>query len=424
MSETNEKEIVEETLPEVDMNLEIIMRNVDDIIPYENNPRDNDNSVDAVVESIKNFGFLVPIVIDKDNVLVAGHTRIKALKKMGIKTVPCILADKLTEDQIKAYRLADNMTSMNSKWNGKLVRLEMKNLPEFDFTKFGMPEKFMDFKDRIKVEEDDFDEGQFIVDEPHSKQGDLYLLGNHRLLVGDSTDSEQVKRLIENTEVDLVVTDPPYNVNYEGSDGQTIKNDFMDKEAYKAFLDKVFINLKASLKEGGAFYIWFATMELRNIINSLFDTGLEFRSMLIWKKPSPNLSYADYKWIYEPCMYGWKDGSHNFYGGLTCTNFLEFDKPRKNDLHPTMKPLDLFGYLIQNSSKEHQRVLDLFGGSGTTLICCEDLNRKGLAMEFDEKYADVIVKRYLRHKGSYENCFLVRNGEQIPLNEIEDFLIL
>ena len=424
MSETNEKEIVEETLPEVDMNLEIIMRNVDDIIPYENNPRDNDNSVDAVVESIKNFGFLVPIVIDKDNVLVAGHTRIKALKKMGIKTVPCILADKLTEDQIKAYRLADNMTSMNSKWNGKLVRLEMKNLPEFDFTKFGMPEKFMDFKDRIKVEEDDFDEGQFIVDEPHSKQGDLYLLGNHRLLVGDSTDSEQVKRLIENTEVDLVVTDPPYNVNYEGSDGQTIKNDFMDKEAYKAFLDKVFINLKASLKEGGAFYIWFATMELRNIINSLFDTGLEFRSMLIWKKPSPNLSYADYKWIYEPCMYGWKDGSHNFYGGLTCTNFLEFDKPRKNDLHPTMKPLDLFGYLIQNSSKEHQRVLDLFGGSGTTLICCEDLNRKGLAMEFDEKYADVIVKRYLRHKGSYDNCFLVRNGEQIPLNEIEDFLIL
>ena len=424
MSETNEKEIVEEALPEVDMNLEIIMRNVDDIIPYENNPRDNDNSVDAVVESIKNFGFLVPIVIDKDNVLVAGHTRIKALKKMGIKTVPCILADKLTEDQIKAYRLADNMTSMNSKWNGKLVRLEMKNLPEFDFTKFGMPEKFMDFKDRIKVEEDGFDEGQFIVDEPHSKQGDLYLLGNHRLLVGDSTDSEQVKRLIENTEVDLVVTDPPYNVNYEGSDGQTIKNDFMDKEAYKAFLDKVFINLKASLKEGGAFYIWFATMELRNIINSLFDTGLEFRSMLIWKKPSPNLSYADYKWIYEPCMYGWKDGSHNFYGGLTCTNFLEFDKPRKNDLHPTMKPLDLFGYLIQNSSKEHQWVLDLFGGSGTTLICCEDLNRKGLAMEFDEKYADVIVKRYLRHKGSYENCFLVRNGEQIPLNEIEDFLIL
>ena len=424
MSETNEKEIVEEALPEVDMNLEIIMRNVDEIIPYENNPRDNDNSVDAVVESIKNFGFLVPIVIDKDNVLVAGHTRIKALKKMGIKTVPCILADKLTDDQIKAYRLADNMTSMNSKWNGKLVRLEMKNLPEFDFTKFGMPEKFMDFKDRIKVEEDDFDEGQFIVDEPHSKQGDLYLLGNHRLLVGDSTDSEQVKRLIENTEVDLVVTDPPYNVNYEGSDGQTIKNDFMDKEAYKAFLDKVFINLKASLKEGGAFYIWFATMELRNIINSLFDAGLEFRSMLIWKKPSPNLSYADYKWIYEPCMYGWKDGSHNFYGGLTCTNFLEFDKPRKNDLHPTMKPLDLFGYLIQNSSKEHQRVLDLFGGSGTTLICCEDLNRKGLAMEFDEKYADVIVKRYLRHKGSYENCFLVRNGEQIPLNEIEDFLIL
>lgn len=173
MSETNEKEIVEEALPEVDMNLEIIMRNVDEIIPYENNPRDNDNSVDAVVESVKNFGFLVPIVIDKDKVLVAGHTRIKALKKMGIKTVPCILADKLTEDQIKAYRLADNMTSMNSKWNGKLVRLEMKNLPEFDFTKFGMPEKFMDFKDRIKVEEDDFDEGQFIVDEPHSKQGDL-----------------------------------------------------------------------------------------------------------------------------------------------------------------------------------------------------------------------------------------------------------
>ncbi|MBR0295591.1 MAG: site-specific DNA-methyltransferase, partial [Bacilli bacterium] len=177
-------------------------------------------------------------------------------------------------------------------------------------------------------------------------------------------------------------------------------------------------------KEGGAFYIWFATLELRNIINSLFDVGLDFRSMLIWKKPTPNLSYADYKWIYEPCMYGWKDGSHNFYGGLTCTNFLEFDKPRKNDLHPTMKPLDLFGYLIQNSSKENQRVLDLFGGSGTTIICCQDLNRIGLAMEYDEKYADVIVKRYLRHKGSYENCFLVRDGQQIPLNEIEDFLIL
>ena len=423
MSETNEKEI-EINASDIDMNLEIIMRDVDAIIPYENNPRDNDNSVDAVIESIKNFGFLVPIVIDKDNVLVAGHTRIKALKKMGIKQVPCILADKLNEDQIKAYRLADNMTSMQSKWDGKLVRLEMKALPEFDFTKFGMPEKFMDFKDRVKVEEDDFDEGQFIPSEAHSKQGDLYLLGNHRLLVGDSTSPEAVKRLIENEEVDLVVTDPPYNVNYEGSDGQTIKNDFMDKEAYKSFLDKVFTNLKASLKEGGAFYIWFATLELRNIINSLFDVGLDFRSMLIWKKPTPNLSYADYKWIYEPCMYGWKDGSHNFYGGLTCTNFLEFDKPRKNDLHPTMKPLDLFGYLIQNSSKENQRVLDLFGGSGTTIICCQDLNRIGLAMEYDEKYADVIVKRYLRHKGSYENCFLVRDGQQIPLNEIEDFLIL
>ena len=374
-----------------------------------------------IIKSIKK---LYSIGLNYDKNKNKTNNEIKALKKMGIKLVPCILADKLTEEQIKAYRLADNMTGMNSKWNGKLVRLEMKDLPEFDFTKFGMPEKFMDFKDKITVEEDDFDEGQFIVDEPHSKQGDLYLLGEHRLLVGDSTDANQVKRLIEDKVVDLVVTDPPYNVNYEGSDGQTIKNDFMDKDAYKAFLDKTFTNLKASLKEGGAFYIWFATMELRNIFNSLFDTGLEFRSMLIWKKPSPNLSYADYKWIYEPCIYGWKDGSHNFYGGLTCTNFLEFDKPRKNDLHPTMKPLDLFGYLIQNSSKEHQRVLDLFGGSGTTIICCEDLNRKGLAMEYDEKYADVIVKRYLRHKGSYENCFLVRNGEQIPLNEIEDFLVL
>ena len=151
MSEANEEKEIVEALPEIDMNLEIIMHDVDAIIPYENNPRDNDNSVDAVIESIKNFGFLVPIVIDKDNVLVAGHTRIKALKKMGIKQVPCILADKLTEDQIKAYRLADNMTSMNSKWNGKLVRLEMKALPEFDFTKFGILEKFMDFKIALRL---------------------------------------------------------------------------------------------------------------------------------------------------------------------------------------------------------------------------------------------------------------------------------
>lgn len=407
--------------------MEVKMISVNDVVPYENNPRKNDDAVDEVATSIKAFGFKNPIIVDKNMVIIAGHTRLKAALKLGLTMVPVIVAEDLSDDQANALRLADNKTAELAKWDKKKLEEELKQinweLLGIDMTDVGFNDIFA--SEFQEVVDDDFDEGQYLSDEPHSKQGDIYLLDDNRVMCGDSTDPEQVKTLMDGKLADMVFTDPPYNVNYEGSDGQSIQNDDMGDEEFHSFLLLVFKNLIDSIKEGAPTYVCHADSEGLNFRSAFKEAGFKLAQCLVWIKNSFTIGRQDYQWQHEPILYGWKPGAgHYFVDDRSQATAWFYDKPKKNDLHPTMKPLELVGQAINNSSLVGQLVLDLFGGSGSTLITSYKSKRACYSMELDEKYADVIVKRYIKNKGSYENCYLVRDGEKIPLIQIEDFLIL
>lgn len=407
--------------------MEVKMISVNDVVPYENNPRKNDDAVDEVATSIKAFGFKNPIIVDKNMVIIAGHTRLKAALKLGLTMVPVIVAEDLSDDQANALRLADNKTAELAKWDKKKLEEELKQinweLLGIDMTDVGFNDIFA--SEFQEVVDDDFDEGQYLSDEPHSKQGDIYLLDDNRVMCGDSTDPEQVKTLMDGKLADMVFTDPPYNVNYEGSDGQSIQNDDMGDEEFHSFLLLVFKNLIDSIKEGAPTYVCHADSEGLNFRSAFKEAGFKLAQCLVWIKNSFTIGRQDYQWQHEPILYGWKPGAgHYFVDDRSQATAWFYDKPKKNDLHPTMKPLELVGQAINNSSLVGQLVLDLFGGSGSTLIASYKSKRTCYSMELDEKYADVIVKRYIKNKGSYENCYLVRDGAKIPLIQIEDFLIL
>ena len=373
--------------------MEIIKLNINEVIPYSNNPRKNDNAVDAVAESIKQCGYCSPIVIDEDNVILAGHTRLKALKKLKWKEVECVRKTGLTEEQKKKYRILDNKTNELAEWDFDLLEEEIDGL-DFDGFDFGFDmSAFEEPQTIIEDEPPEVDE----ENEPITQLGDIWQLGDHRLMCGDSTDAGTVAILMDGKQADLFLTDPPYNVAYEGKtkDALTIENDKMESDKFREFLTSAFTAAVSVLKEGGGFYIWFASREHCNFETALNDSGLEVRQELIWKKNTMVLGRQDYQWKHEPCLYGWKDGaSHNWYSDRCQTTILEFDKPARNGEHPTMKPVELFAYQIQNSTKKNDIVLDLFGGSGTTIIACEQTGRIGYSMELDPKYCDVIIKRY------------------------------
>ena len=373
--------------------MEIIKLNINEVIPYPDNPRKNDNAVDAVAESIKQCGYCSPIVIDEDNVILAGHTRLKALKKLKWKEVECVRKTGLTEEQKKKYRILDNKTNEFAEWDFDLLEEEIDGL-DFDGFDFGFDmSAFEEPQTIIEDEPPEVDE----ENEPITQLGDIWQLGDHRLMCGDSTDAGTVAILMDGKQADLFLTDPPYNVAYEGKtkDALTIENDKMESDKFREFLTSAFTAAVSVLKEGGGFYIWFASREHCNFETALNDSGLEVRQELIWKKNTMVLGRQDYQWKHEPCLYGWKDGaSHNWYSDRCQTTILEFDKPARNGEHPTMKPVELFAYQIQNSTKKNDIVLDLFGGSGTTIIACEQTGRIGYSMELDPKYCDVIIKRY------------------------------
>lgn len=362
---------------------------------YENNPRNNDGAVDAVAESIKQFGFKVPIVIDRDNVIVAGHTRLKAARKIGLEKVPCIVADDLTPEQIKAYRLADNKTSELAEWDFSALEIELAELEsDFDMSAFGFD--ISDFEDIHEITEDEVPE----VDEenePICKTGDIWNLGKHRLMCGDSTNVSDVEKLMNGDKADLLLTDPPYNVAYEGGTKEKLKieNDDMSDEEFQEFLISAFENSNIVMKDGASFYIWHSDSDGFNFRSACKNTGWKIRQCLIWVKNSIVLGRQDYQWKHEPCLYGWKDGAaHYFVDDRTQSTVWEFNKPLRNIEHPTMKPVDLIARAINNSSRSDNIVLDIFGGSGTILIACEQLNRKCYMMELDPKYCDVIIKRW------------------------------
>ena len=412
--------------------MEILSKKISEIIPYEKNPRKNDEAVKYVAESIKQFGFKIPIIIDKDNIIVCGHTRYKAAKRLKLKEVPCIMADDLTDEQVRAFRIADNKVSEYAEWDMDLLKEEIAALEDINFADFGFETDMPKDADEVQDDNFDIDEAVDNIKVPKSKLGEIYQLGRHRLMVGDSTSEYDVSQLMDGAEADLVMTDPPYNVNVSNSQGMTIENDNMDALAFQEFLLKAFKNIHDNLKAGGAFYIWLAECTRYEFETALRDNDLPIKQCLIWVKNSFNFGRQDYKWKHEPCLYGWKQGAGHYFAEVfnfpsviedkdfdinkltkeqlkallsdfisdkVETTIIHENKPLKNDLHPTMKPIPLIAHLVQNSSKPDEIVLDLFGGSGSTLIACEELSRTCYMMEYDPVYADVIIERWEKLTG-------------------------
>lgn len=378
---------------------EIRIISIEEVKPYDKNPRNNAEAVKYVARSIEAYGFKQPIVVDKDNVIIAGHTRWLAAKSIGMKDIPAIIADDLSEEEVKQYRLVDNKVAELATWDFGLLEEELSGI-DIDMSEFGFDSA--DFSNAFQDEiiDDEYDEQEEV--EKRSSYGDIFQLGRHRLLCGDSTDKEAVKKLAGGVEMDLFLTDPPYNVDYTGKTKKALKiqNDSKTNDEFQCFLFDAFSSADTVLKSGGVFYIWHSDNYGLFFRGACQDVGWEVRQCLIWNKNSLVLGRQDYQWKHEPCLYGWKGGGAHYWGSdRSQTTVLDFDRPNANREHPTMKPIDLFAYQIKNSSKEGEAVLDLFGGSGTTLIACEQLNRTCYMMELDPHYCDVIIARWEKLTG-------------------------
>ena len=367
--------------------MQIETRRLSDIKPYPNNPRKNDNAVDGVAESIKQCGYCAPIIVDENGIILAGHTRLKALKRLGWKQAEVVIRDGLTEEQKQKYRLLDNKTGEIAAWDIDLLQAELVDL---DFEGFDFGFEMETPGEVIEDEAPEVDE----IKPPTAKLGDIWQLGRHRVMCGDSTDEQDVLKLMNGQLADMYLTDPPYNVDYEGTAGK-IENDNMTDALYQEFLIKAFNAAKAVLKAGAVFYIWHADSQGFNVRTACENAQMQVRQCLIWKKNALVMGRQDYQWRHEPCLYGWKEGAaHLWASDRKQTTILEFDRPTKSKEHPTMKPVKLFDYQIQNNTKGQDIVYDGFAGSGTTIVACEQNGRVACCMEYDPKYVDVIVKRW------------------------------
>lgn len=384
------------------MQLNVKYRKVEDLIPYVNNSRKHsDEQVAQISASIKEFGWTNPILIDGTNSIIAGHGRLMAARKLKMDEVPTIELDHLTDTQRKALVIADNKLALNADWDNSLLTIELDELLKdgfaLDILGFNQdelaallePEQVEGLTDEDAVPE--------VPEEPKTKLGDIYQLGNHRLMCGDSTNIADIETLCNGQLVDMWLTDPPYNVAYEGKtkDALTIKNDAMADDQFRQFLRDSYVAADVVMKPGAVFYIWHADSEGYNFRGAASDAGWKVRQCLIWKKSVMVMGRQDYHWQHEPCLYGWKEGAgHLWASDRKQTTILEFNKPSRNGEHPTMKPVELFAYQMLNNTKGGDIVLDSFGGSGTTLIAAEKNGRHARLMELDPKYCDVIVKRW------------------------------
>jgi DNA modification methylase len=380
--------------------LEVIQ--IDALIPYARNSRTHsDAQVAQIASSIKEFGFTNPVLIDGGGGIIAGHGRVLAARKLGMSEVPCIRLEHLTDAQKRAYVIADNRLALNSGWDTEMLKVEFSDLQElgFDLELTGF------YLDEIKEllapvgTEGLTDPGDSppLPETPRTVPGDIWVMGKHRLLCGDSTSMDDLAKLCEGQLVDMWLTDPPYNVAYEGKtkDALKIKNDEMGDDQFRQFLRDAYTAADTVMKPGAVFYIWHADSEGYNFRGAAKDAGWTVRQCLIWKKSSMVMGRQDYHWKHEPCLYGWKEGaSHLWAADRKQTTILEFEKPSRNGEHPTMKPVALFEYQLLNNTKGGDQVLDSFGGSGTTLIAAEKNGRVARIMELDPKYCDVIVKRW------------------------------
>lgn len=379
--------------------MEIRSVKIKEIKPYDRNAKKHDDTqINNVAESIRQFGFVQPIVIDSNGVIVIGHCRFEAAKRLKYAEVPCIMVDDLTPEQVDALRIVDNKTN-ESPWDIDLLAEELQDLDlsMFDFAWDLMEET----AEATEITEDEAPEVDKIND-PISKFGQIWKLGRHRLMCGDSTSEENVKALLGGAKADLLLTDPPYGVDYTGKtkDALKIQNDAKTDEEMIEFLSSAFRSADAVMKPGAVFYIWYAGTKEHAFDKACQLTGWEVRQILIWAKNTMVMGRQDYQWKHEPCIYGWKGGAgHLWASDRKQTTILEFDRPTVNKEHPTMKPIALFDYQIQNNTKGGDIVLDLFGGSGTTIMACEQNGRNACVMEYDPKYVDVIIKRWENFTG-------------------------
>lgn len=396
------------------------------LIPYVNNARTH--SPDQIVKlrsSLREFGFINPVIIDRDYNIIAGHGRVLAAQEEKITEVPCVFVDYLTEAQKKAYIIADNRMAMDAGWDEELLRLEIETLQGMDFDV-----SFTGFEDqeiadlfgadgKSDVEDDDFDLNAALEKASFVEKGDIWQVGRHRLMCGDATSADDVSTLMDGKKANLIVTDPPYGVSFESWHGLTIQNDSIKGEEFYSFLLAAFKNMADNLENGGAAYVFHADTESVNFRRAFADAGFHLSGCCIWVKNSLVPGYSDYQWQHEPVLYGFlQNGKHRWYSDRSQTTVWNFNKPKINKNHPTSKPLDLLAYPIGNSSQANSIVVDTFGGSGSTLMACENTNRICYMMELDEKYASVILRRYVEDTGDAQNVYVIRNGEQIPYADL------
>ena len=405
---------------------EMNLVDIDKLIPYVNNARTHSKEqINKLRASIREFGFINPVIIDRDYNVIAGHGRIMASKEEGIDKVPCVFVDYLTDAQKKAYILADNRMALDADWDEELLKVEIESLQgaDFDLNLTGFDEaELMDIfgdDNQSRAKDDDFDLTAALEKASFVEKGDVWTVGRHRLMCGDATSSEDVSTLMGKTKANLILTDPPYGVSFKSSSGLTIQNDSMKNEEFYNFLLASFKCMAEHLENGGSAYVFHADTEGLNFRKAFIDAGFHLAGCCIWVKDSLVLGRSDYQWQHEPVLYGFmQNGKHKWYSDRKQTTIWNFDKPKRNANHPTSKPLDLLSYPIGNSTQENGVVIDTFGGSGSTMMACEQMNRICYMMELDEKYASVILRRYVENTNNAEGVFVERNGRKIPYTEL------
>ena len=397
-----------------------------DLVPASYNPRKalkpGDKEYEKIKRSIQEFGYCEPVIVNSDMTIIGGHQRVTVLQDLGYDEIDCIVIEI---DKTKERALNIALNKITGEWNKELLADLIADLQDSDFdvtfTGFDPPEieQLMNSVHDKDIVEDDFDIDAQLEKPTISKEGDLWLLGEHRLVCGDSTLPETYDLLMDGKKANLVVTDPPYNVDYQGSAGK-IKNDKMAEEQFEKFLFAAFVNMEQSMMDDASIYVFHSDSHGLAFRRAFEDAGFYLSGCCIWKKNSLVLGRSPYQWLHEPVLFGWKKGGkHNWYAGRKETTVWEYDKPKKNDLHPTMKPVNLIAYPIKNSSMSNCIVLDPFGGSGSTLIASDQLKRICYTVELDPKFVDVIVHRYAEVTGAADKVFLIRDGKKIPLAEAE-----
>lgn len=399
---------------------------INKLIPYINNARTHSpEQIKKLRSSLREFGFINPVIIDRDFNVIAGHGRIAAAKEENLKEIPCVFADHLSEAQKKAYIIADNRMAMDAGWDEELLRVEIESLQaeDFDIGLTGFDEKeiadLFGSGDETSVKDDDYDLTAALEKAAFVQRGDIWTVGRHRLMCGDATSSEDVSALMGETKANLILTDPPYGVSFKSSSGLTIQNDSMKNEEFYNFLLSAFKCMAEHLEKGGSAYVFHADTEGLNFRKAFIDAGFHLAGCCIWVKDSLVLGRSDYQWQHEPVLYGFmQNGKHKWFSDRKQTTIWNFDKPKRNANHPTSKPLDLLSYPIGNSTQENAVIIDTFGGSGSTMMACEQMNRICCMMELDEKYASVILRRYVEDTGNAGDVYVIRNGKKLMYDDL------